>query len=121
MKLLRADSGSGFFLDESGAYKKIDEINKVELLRLVDLTLNEDVEFDEYDEAVIQNTAHRIIYKSISEKLSGLQERKQQFVDESQRTFHIDYEKYGGGQASTPSSDESGEIESETDTDTDAV
>jgi hypothetical protein len=73
----------------------IDKISKEELLRLVDLTLNEeDVEFDEYDEDSIKNEAHRIIYRSVAEKLLDLKERRKEFADASARVFLEDYQKY---------------------------
>ena len=65
MKLLKAESNLGQYLSESGQYNPIDKITKEDLLRLVNLTLQEDVEFDEYDEDMIKNEAHRILYKSV--------------------------------------------------------
>ena len=80
MKLLKIDNNLGHFLDKSGMFQPIDRITKEDLLSLVDLTLNEEVEFDEYDEEKIGNQAHQIIYKSIHEKLRGLRDRKQEFI-----------------------------------------
>jgi len=94
MKLLKIDNDSGYFLDESGEYQLIDNITKEHLLRLVDLLLSEDVEFDEYRDEQIRNQAHQIIYKSIYEKLVGLRNRKQEFIDESARLYLQEYEKY---------------------------
>lgn len=95
MKLLKIENGCGHFRLESGDYSPVDKISKDDLLRLVNVTLSEEiVEFDAYDESMIQNHAHQIIYKSVIRKLQSLQERKQEFVDESARLYLDDYEKY---------------------------
>ncbi len=94
MKLLKAEGGLGHYLTED-AYSPIDKINKEDLLRLVNWTLEkEDVEFDEYDENVIKNQAHQVIYKNVVQKLVALKARRQAFIDESERLYLVDYEKY---------------------------
>lgn len=94
MKLLSIKDNLGHYLGESGQPIPVDKITKDELLRLVNLTLSKDVEFDEYDENAIKNQAHQIVYKSVLEKLRGLRDRKQEFTDESERLFLKEYEKY---------------------------
>lgn len=94
MKLLSIDNNSGLYLGESGQYNQIEKITKEDLLRLVNLTLKEDVEFDVYDENAIKNQAHQIVYKNIFEKLRGLKDRKKEFIDESERLYLKEYEKY---------------------------
>ena len=95
MKLLKIENNCGHFRLESGDYNTVDKISKDDLLRLVDVTLSdEDVEFDAYDENMIPNHAHQVIYKSVVRKLQSLRERKQEFVDESARLYLEDYEKY---------------------------
>lgn len=94
MKLLKTEDNLGFYLCKSDDYATIDKITKEDLLRLVDLTLQQEVEFDDYDENAIKNEAHRILYKNILVKLQTLQERKQEFVDQSERLYLQDYEKY---------------------------
>ena len=94
MKLLSIENNSGLYLHESGEYRTIDKITKEDLLRLVDLTLEKDAEFDAYDENAIKNQAHQIVYKSVYEKIKGLKDRKKEFMDESERLFLNEYEKY---------------------------
>lgn len=94
MKLLKIEGELGYYLGISNQYQTVDKITKEELLRLVNLTLEKDVEFDEYDENAIKNQAHQIVYKSVFEKLRGLSNRKQEFTDESERLFLKEYEKY---------------------------
>ena len=96
MKLLKADNSCGYFLNENSEYESLDKLSKEELLSLVNRTLeHEDVEFDDFDEEVIRNQAHRIIYKSVHEKLTELAERRKEFSDEADRLFKDAYEKYG--------------------------
>lgn len=95
MKLLKIEDNRGYFLYKDGEYKAIDQISKDDLLRLVSFTLDEDnVEFDAYDEVLIKNHAHQVIYKSIVRKLQSLRERRQEFADEAARLYLEDYERY---------------------------
>ena len=94
MKLLKIEGNHGHYLGEQGEFAPIDKITKEDLLRLVDMTLSEEVQFDEYDDEAIKNQAHQILYKSISVKIAGLKERKQEFTDESERLYLEEYEKY---------------------------
>jgi hypothetical protein len=94
MQLLKIDNNLGHFLDGSGGFQSIDRITKEELLRLVGLTLTEEVEFDEYDEKRVKNQAHQIVYKSIFEKLRELKDRKEEFLDESARLYLAEHERY---------------------------
>jgi hypothetical protein len=97
MKILKIEGNQGFYSTTEDAYNPIDKINKNDLLKLVDLTLEGDVEFDEYDEEKLKNHAHQIVYKSIYEKLFDLHESKDEFKDESERLFLQEYEKYNSG------------------------
>lgn len=94
MKLLRANSDQGFFLAKDGKYLVIDQITKEDLLRLVRSVLSDDAEFDAYDEEVIKNQAHQVVYKSIYRNLQSLKKRRQEFIDESERLYLEDYKRY---------------------------
>lgn len=94
MKALKIENSKGYFLTEEGAYETVDRIDKVILLRLVNAALEDDFEIDEYNEEDLKNQAHQIIYRSISEKLNDLHNRRSQFRDESERLFLSEYEKY---------------------------
>ncbi len=94
MKLLRIENNLGSYLKEHGAYADVSKISKEDLLRLVDLTLHEDVEFDEYTDDLIKNQAHQIVYKMIYEKLRDLKGRRKEFIDESERLYLPEYERY---------------------------
>ena len=94
MKLLKIEDNQGYFLAEDHTYAPLDRIKKEDLLTLVNLTLTEEVEFDDYDDEAIKNQAHQILYRSIYEKLCGLRDRKEAFTDESERLYLQEYEKY---------------------------
>jgi hypothetical protein len=102
MKLLSIEQNKGNYLHSEGHFATIDKITKEDLLRLVDLTLEErEVEFDPYSGDAIQNQAHQIIYKSIYEKLCGLRARRQEFKDESDRLYLTEYDKYRDNSSET--------------------
>lgn len=95
MKLLRISDSTGHFLGEEKQFLPIDRITKEDLLRLANLTLEEnDVEFDQYDEQALKNQAHRVIYKSVVQKLQDLRARKKEFADQAARLFYEEYERY---------------------------
>jgi len=94
MKLLKIEDNLGHFLSGDSEFTPIDRITKEDLLRLVNLTLTEEVDFDDYDSEALRNQAHQILYRSICEKLRGLRDRKEAFTDESERLYLQEYEKY---------------------------
>lgn len=94
MKALKIEKNQGHFLTEEDGYEAVDKIDKTILLRLINLALKDDFEIDKYDEERLQNKAHQIIYKSISEKLNDLHQKRSQFRDESERLYLDEYEKY---------------------------
>ena len=96
MKLLQIENNQGFFLNEKGSLSPVHELDKKQLLWLVDQTLDDSIaiEFDEYDDGKLRNQAHQVVYKSVYEKLVALRERRREFVDTSERLYLADYEKY---------------------------
>ncbi len=94
MKLLKIEDNAGWYLNDQGGFVPIDKITKQDLLRLVSLILAEETEVDEFDAEAIKNQAHQLIYKSISEKLGDLRNRRQEFTDESNRLYLEAHEKY---------------------------
>ena len=95
MKLLKIENNLGYYRDNQGEFAPVDKITKEDILMLVNLTLGEEeIEFDEYNDENLNNQAHQIIYKSIFEKLRGLKARRQEFMDESDRLYLQEYERY---------------------------
>jgi len=96
MKLLKIENSQGYFLLDNSKYASVDKITKEDLLRLVNLTLESEVDFDEFTDDNLKNQAHQIIYKSIYDKLNGLKERRDEFKDESARLYLKEYDRYRG-------------------------
>lgn len=94
MKALKIENNQGYFLTEKDDYETVEKIDKTVLLRLVNLALQDNFEIDVYDENELRNQAHQVIYKSISEKLNDLHQKRNQFRDESERLYLDEYEKY---------------------------
>ena len=73
MKYLYIENGQGFFSVSGLETDKqtIDKIRKEDLLRLLNLIVDESAEngfeMDPYDEESLKNPAHKIIYKNIYE------------------------------------------------------
>ncbi len=96
MKLLKIEDNKGYYFVTQDKFATVDKITKDDILRLVSLTLdmNQEVEFDQYKDDNLKNQAHQIIYKRILEKLQELKKRKQEFIDESERLYLQEYERY---------------------------
>jgi hypothetical protein len=94
MKLLRIDGDIGQFLTKDGSYHTIDEITKEALLWIMDKVLDSSGELEPYDEEKLKNQAHQVVYKSIYSNLKALEDRRQEFIDESERLYLEDYKKY---------------------------
>lgn len=95
MKILEIRDSKGFFRTSTNdPWKEIDTIDKDALMVLLDTFLKSDVEMDPPDEKKLPNPAQQIIYKSIFDKLSSLQENKSKFKDESDRKYLKAIQKY---------------------------
>ncbi|MCG7905019.1 MAG: hypothetical protein JAY95_00675 [Candidatus Thiodiazotropha taylori] len=94
MKILRIKDNQGFYTITGDEYIPIDKVGKNDLLALVELALGDDFEIDSYSDDILSHQSHQIIYKSISEKLLDLNQRKDEFKDESERLYLEEYEKY---------------------------
>ena len=84
MKYLIIDNGQAFFCfeDDTSIRKPIDQITQEDLLKLVNLSLAESFEMDSFDDKMLKNAAHKIIYKNIYQKLDNLRTQRERFEDE---------------------------------------
>lgn len=100
MKYLYIENGQGFFSVSGLETDKqtIDKIRKEDLLRLLNLIVDENAEngfeMDSYDEESIKNPAHKIIYKNIYDKFDTLIKKRVQFLDETCNLYKSAIEKY---------------------------
>lgn len=97
MKYLKINDNKAFYLKDKAKpneWTEIDQIDKIDLMKLLDFASESDFEMDAYDENLIQHKAHQIIYKNLTEKLSIFLSNKNRFIDESESTYKIALEKY---------------------------
>lgn len=96
MKCLKIDNGKGYFLWNDNEFKEIDSIGKDDILRLLDIATDETqvFEMDVMDDSLLMNEAHRIIYRSLSQKYTEVMENKKRFSDESRNMFKEALDKY---------------------------
>src|SRR5690606_38433285 len=97
MKYLKIENHKGYFIKDKNnptVWTEIDQIEKDDLLNLLDIATNEEFELDTYDEANLGNKAHQIIYKHIAEKFTTFLNNKSRFKDEADNLFKAAIEKY---------------------------
>ncbi len=97
MKYLKIEDNKAFFIKDKSRpndWVEIDQIEKDDLLKLLDYATNEDFELDAYDENFLANKAHQIIYKHLSEKFTSFLTNKDRFKDEADNLYKDAIEKY---------------------------
>lgn len=94
MIYLKIENNVGKFYKD-GTYETIDKMANDDLWRLANSVMNDDdFQMNVYDEALLPNKAHRIIYKHVYELLTSLQERKEQYKNESELMYKTAYDAY---------------------------
>ena len=97
MKFLTIDNGQAMYTIDPTvpASVKIDQISKEDLFRLIELCITDDsFEMDPYNEGLLQNKAHQIIYKNIYQKLEDLKKQRVRFSDEKTVLYRTAINKY---------------------------
>ncbi|GAB4448520.1 MAG: hypothetical protein Fur0028_03580 [Bacteroidales bacterium] len=96
MKYLKIENNKGSYrLDTSkDIWTDIDQINKDHLLELIKLASENEFEMDEYNDELLKNPAHNIIYKNIYNKFSDFLKNKTRFQDSAESTYKQAIEKY---------------------------
>lgn len=98
MKYLKIENNKGYFIKDKNtpnSWIEIDLIEKDDLLRLLDYATEGEVfEYDKYDNELLQNKAHNIIYKHITEKFNIFLQNKNIFKDEVDNLYKDAIEKY---------------------------
>ncbi len=97
MKYLKIENSKGYYSLDGKDWSLIDELNKEHLLSLVNLSLSDDFEMDDFDKEKLGHKAHQVIYKNIFDKLSELCRKKNRFKDESESLYKAAIEKYSQG------------------------
>lgn len=94
MKILKIKSDKGYFSLDNENWVPIDEISKESLLSLLNLIIENDVEIDEYNEELIRNPAHRIIYENIYKNFEPILNNKSTFEDDCDNLYKDAFMKY---------------------------
>ncbi len=93
MKYLKIEDNKGFYWDGE-KYQEIDKINKDDLLALLNTAETDDFELDAYDEDLLGNKAHQIIYENIYLKFEQFLNDKNQFKTEVDSLYKKAIGKY---------------------------
>lgn len=94
MIYLKIEHNVGKFYKD-GTYITIDKMVKGDLWCLANAVMNDDdFQMDAYNEALLPNKAHQIIYKHVYELLTSLQERKEQYKNECELMYKTAYDAY---------------------------
>lgn len=97
MKFLKIEDNKGYFLQDKTQphiWTEIDQIEKDDLLKLLDNATNENFELDTYEESTLGNKAHQIIYKHLFEKFTTFLSNIDRFKDEADNIYKDAIEKY---------------------------
>lgn len=95
MAYLEINENKGLFFRKGEGMVEVNKMTKDDLCQLVRLALSlEDFEMTSYDEALLQNPAHKTIYSHIYRQLSEIRGRKQEFNDEINSLYKDAYDKY---------------------------
>jgi len=93
MKYLKIENNKGFYWDGK-EYQEIDKINKYSLLTLLNMAEVDDFELDTYDENLIGNKAHQVIYENIYSKFEQFLNDKNQFKTDVDNLYKEAISKY---------------------------
>lgn len=93
MKYLIIENNKGKYWNGS-EYQEIDKINKDDLLFLLNEAEADDFEMDSYNESLLGNKAHQVIYENIHSKLEQFLEDKNQFKTEVDKLYKVAIGKY---------------------------
>lgn len=97
MKYLKIENNQGFFLRENDMIA-IDKITKEDIFNLISLVISTEneteFEMDEFSEETLQHGVHKIIYKSIYDKLLELIKDKENIQDSVNQQFATALQKY---------------------------
>lgn len=94
MKHLKIENRKAYF-KKGGDWMVVTDMTKEDLLNLAHAAIEEeDFETDAYDEALLPNPAHKIIYKQINSQLMELHNRRAAFQEEVRNIYKDAYNKY---------------------------
>ena len=94
MKHLKIEDQKAFFT-RGESWMVVTDMTKEDLLDLAHAAIEEeDFETDKYEEALLPNPAHKIIYQQINSQLMELHNRRDSFQEEVRNIYKDAYNKY---------------------------
>lgn len=94
MKHLKIEAQNAYFTRGEN-WMIVTNMTKEDLLNLAHAAIEEeDFETDKYDEALLPNPAHKIIYQQINSQLTDLHNRRAAFQEEVRNIYKDAYNKY---------------------------
>lgn len=93
MKYLKIENNKGFYFD-GNEYQEIDKIDKNGLLALLNVAEAGNFELDAYDESLLGNKAHQVIYENVYTKFEQFITDKDQFKTEVDNLYNVAIGKY---------------------------
>ena len=94
MKHLKIEDQKAFFTRGEN-WMVVTDMTKDDLLNLAHAAIEEeDFEMDTYDESLLPNPAHKIIYQQINGQLAELHDRRALFLEEARNIYKEAYNKY---------------------------
>lgn len=94
MKHLKIENRKAYF-KKGENWMVVTDMTKEDLLNLAHAAIEEeDFETDAYDEALLPNPAHKIIYEQINGQLMELHNRRAAFQEEVRNIYKEAYNKY---------------------------
>lgn len=96
MNYTKIENGKVYFrLSSSDNWKLISDITGDDLIKLIEKCIDEDdFELEEFDDTLIKNEAHKIIYKSIYQKINDIYLERDNIIDENTQRYNDIIEKY---------------------------
>jgi hypothetical protein len=96
MTYLKIDNNKGYYRLEGASedWVELDQISKDDLLKLLEKATTEEFVMDEYEDELLQNPAHNIIYKNIYGKFTELLSNKTRFQDSVNLMYKSAIDKY---------------------------
>jgi hypothetical protein len=94
MKYLKCEDGKGLYTIDGTKWIQIDQINRDDLLALINIALKEEYEYEEYNGKSILNAAQQIVFKHIYERLLEVNANKIKFHEETESLYKEAIDKY---------------------------
>lgn len=95
MQILKIENNQAKFSLDGVNFTSIDKITKESILSLINIVLDKnEIEMDEYNETLLANKAHQIIYRNVYGKLCELYEHKDTFQDDCSEMYKDALNKY---------------------------